>query len=285
MKGIILAGGNATRLYPITKSISKHLLPVYDKPMIYYPLSVLMLAGIRDIMIITKQEDKKNFEKLFSDGSHLGLNISYAVQEKAEGIAQCFLIAEKFIQKNSVCLILGDNIFFGYSFSEILAEKKFLTEGAEIFAYELKNAKQYGVVDFDKDKNILNIEEKPKNPKSNFAVTGLYFYDNTVIEKAKSLKVSARGELEITDINKMYLAEKKLKLNILGRGFTWFDAGTSENLLQASNFVESIQSRQGMYIACLEEIAYRNKWLSKKDLKKLAKETEQSDYGKYIKNL
>ena len=282
MKGIILAGGSGTRLHPLTISISKQILPIYDKPMIYYPLSVLMLAEIRDILIISTLRDINCFKELFGNGSKIGLNISYAIQNKPNGLAEAFIIGEKFIGKDSVSLVLGDNIFFGQGFSPILKRLAKLEKGAEIFGYLIKDAREYGVVEFDKNMNVLSLEEKPENPKSKYAIPGLYFYDNTVVEKAKSLKPSKRGELEITDLNKLYLEEKNLKVNLLGRGFAWLDTGNHKNLLQASNFIETIQERQGNYIACLEEIAYKNGWITREDLKELAKPLLKTEYGKYL---
>ncbi len=282
MKGIILAGGSGTRLYPMTKSISKQILPIYDKPMIYYPLSVLMLSGIREVLIISTPRDLRSFEELLQDGKELGMSITYKVQEKPNGLAEAFIIGEEFIGKDSVALVLGDNIFFGQAFSPILKEAAKLKKGAEIFGYLVKDPRAYGVVEFDKDRNVISIEEKPENPKSKYAVPGLYFYDNSVIEKAKSIKPSKRGELEITDLNRLYLEEKSLKVNLLGRGFAWLDTGTHKNLLQASNFIETIQERQGNYIACIEEIAYRNGWITKEELLKLAESLLKTDYGKYL---
>ena len=282
MKGIILAGGSGTRLYPMTKSISKQILPIYDKPMIYYPLSVLMLAGIREVLIISTPRDLRCFEELLQDGKELGMSITYKVQEKPNGLAEAFIIGEEFIGKDSVALVLGDNIFFGQAFSSILKEAAKLKKGAEIFGYLVKDPRAYGVVEFDKDRNVISIEEKPENPKSKYAVPGLYFYDNSVIEKAKSIKPSKRGELEITDLNRLYLEEKSLKVNLLGRGFAWLDTGTHKKLLQASNFIETIQERQGNYVACIEEIAYRNGWITKGELLKLAEPLLKTDYGKYL---
>ena len=282
MKGIVLAGGSGTRLHPLTISISKQILPIYDKPMIYYPLSVLMLAEIRDILIISTPRDINCFKELFGNGSKIGLNISYAIQEKPNGLAEAFIIGEEFIGKDSVSLVLGDNIFFGQGFSPILKRLAKLEKGAEIFGYLIKDAREYGVVEFDKNMNVLSLEEKPENPKSKYAIPGLYFYDNTVVEKAKSLKPSKRGELEITDLNKLYLKEKNLKVNLLGRGFAWLDTGNHKNLLQASNFIETIQERQGNYIACLEEIAYKNGWITREQLKELAKPLLKTEYGKYL---
>lgn len=282
MKGIILAGGSGTRLYPLTRSISKQILPIYDKPMIYYPMSVLMLAGIKDILIITTSRDIRVFRDLFGNGNSLGMNIEYSVQENPNGIVEAFLIGEKFIGNSSVSLILGDNIFFGQSFTILLKRLSELKKGAEIFGYSVKDPTAYGVVEFDKDMNVISIEEKPETPKSKYAIPGLYFYDNTVVEKARKIKPSLRGELEITDLNRMYLEEKTLKVNLLGRGFAWLDTGTHKNLLQASNFIETIQERQGNYVACIEEIAYRNGWIDKEQLLKLAQPLLKTDYGKYL---
>ena len=282
MKGIILAGGSGTRLHPLTISISKQILPIYDKPMIYYPLSVLMLAEIRDILIISTPRDINCFKELFGNGSKIGLNISYAIQDKPNGLAEAFIIGEEFIGKDSVSLVLGDNIFFGQGFSPILKRLAKLKKGAEIFGYFIKDAREYGVVEFDENMNVLSLEEKPENPKSKYAIPGLYFYDNTVVEKAKRLKPSKRGELEITDLNKLYLEEKNLKVNLLGRGFAWLDTGNHKNLLQASNFIETIQERQGNYVACLEEIAYKNGWITREQLKELAKPLLKTEYGKYL---
>lgn len=282
MKGIILAGGSGTRLYPLTRSISKQILPIYDKPMIYYPMSVLMLAGIKDILIITTLRDIRVFQDLFGNGNSLGMNIEYSVQENPNGIVEAFLIGETFIGNSSVSLILGDNIFFGQSFTILLKRLSELKKGAEIFGYSVKDPTAYGVVEFDKDMNVISIEEKPETPKSKYAIPGLYFYDNTVVEKARKVKPSLRGELEITDLNRMYLEEKTLKVNLLGRGFAWLDTGTHKNLLQASNFIETIQERQGNYVACIEEIAYRNGWIDKKQLLKLAQPLLKTDYGKYL---
>ncbi len=282
MKGIILAGGSGTRLHPLTISVSKQILPIYDKPMIYYPLSVLMLAGIKDILIISTPRDINCFKELFNNGNQIGLNISYAVQEKPNGLAEAFLIGEEFIGNDSCALVLGDNIFFGQGFSPIVKKAAKIEKGAEIFGYLVKNPREYGVVEFDENMNVLSLEEKPEFPKSKFAVPGLYFYDNTVVEKAKKIKPSKRGELEITDLNKMYLEEKNLKVNLLGRGFAWLDTGNHKNLLQASNFIETIQERQGNYVACIEEIAYKNGWITKEQLKELAKPLLKTEYGKYL---
>ncbi len=285
MKGIILAGGSGTRLYPITKSVSKQLLPVYDKPMIYYPLSNLMSAGIRDILIISTPQDIGNFEKLLKDGSHLGIHISYAVQPSPDGLAQAFIIGKDFIKNDNVSLILGDNLFYGYGFSEILENSAQLTEGAIVFGYYVNEPQRYGVVEFDSQKNVLSLEEKPDNPKSNYAVTGLYFYDNSVIEKAENLKPSKRGELEITDLNKLYLAEKKLQVKLLGRGMAWLDTGTHESLQQASSYISTIESRQGLKIACIEEIAFGKGYINEEELLKLAEEMKNNSYGEYLKNI
>ena len=281
MKGIILAGGSGTRLYPLTIATSKQLLSVYDKPMIYYPMSVLMLAGIRDILIISTPRDLPLFKQLFGNGNHLGLNIDYAVQEHPNGLAEAFIIGEKFIGDDKVALVLGDNIFYGYGFSERL-QYAVEREESTIFGYHVVNPHAFGVVEFDKDFNVISIEEKPKRPKSNYAVPGLYFYDNDVVEIAKSIKPSDRGELEITSINNEYLRRGKLKVELLGRGMAWLDTGTHEGLLDASNYVEAIQTRQGLYIACLEEIAYRKKYINKKQLLDLAKPFMKTDYGKYL---
>ena len=282
MKGIILAGGSGTRLYPLTRSVSKQILPIYDKPMIYYPLSVLMLAGIREVLIISTPRDISCFQELLQDGSEFGMKIEYKIQEKPNGLAEAFIIGEEFIGEDSVSLVLGDNIFFGQAFTPILKKAAKLEKGAEIFGYLVKDPREYGVVEFDESRNVLSLEEKPEHPKSKFAVPGLYFYDNTVVEKAKNLKPSKRGELEITDLNKLYLEEKVLKVNLLGRGFAWLDTGNHKNLLQASNFIETIQERQGNYIACLEEIAYKNGWITREQLKELAKPLLKTEYGKYL---
>ena len=281
MKGIVLAGGLGTRLYPITKSVSKQVLPIYDKPMVYYPMSVLMLAGIKDILIISTPHDINSYKKMFEDGRQLGLNIKYEVQEKANGLAEAFIIGEEFIGNDRVSLVLGDNIFYGYGFSERLKNAVNST-GATIFGYHVNNPKEFGVVEFDKDFNVLSIEEKPENPKSNYAVPGLYFYDNDVIEISKQIKPSARGELEITSVNNIYLEQKRLKVELFGRGMAWLDTGTHKGLLDASNFVEAVQTRQGLYIACLEEIAYRQNYISKEQLVELAKPLLKSDYGEYL---
>jgi len=281
MKGIILAGGSGTRLYPITKGISKQLLPIYDKPMIYYPLSVLMLAGIRDILIITTPEDTSSFKRLLGDGSNYGVFLNYATQSSPDGLAQAFLIGEDFIGSSSVCLILGDNIFYGHGFSNMLSKVK-TREGGTVFVYKVKDPKQFGIVEIDDNQQAISIEEKPMNPKSNLAVTGLYFYDNSVINIAKHIKPSARGELEITSINQEYLAQKKLNVEVLGRGFAWLDTGTTDNLFNAGQFVQAIQSRQDYKIACLEEIAYGNKWLIESDIRIAAKKFQKNGYGDYL---
>ncbi len=282
MKGIILAGGSGTRLFPLTKSVSKQILPVYDKPMIYYPLSVLMLAGIKEILIISTQRDIRLFEELFNNGNQLGLSIFYAVQDKPRGLADAFIVGEKFINDDEVCLILGDNIFYGQGFSEKLRKSASLKEGAVIFGYYVKDPKPYGVVEFDVGGNVLSIEEKPLAPKSNYAIPGLYFYDNRVIEFAKNLKPSPRGELEITDLNYEYLKIGKLRVELLGRGMAWLDTGRYDALLEASNFVEAIQKRQGFYIACIEEIAYRLGYINRQQLIGLAETFKNTEYGEYL---
>jgi glucose-1-phosphate thymidylyltransferase len=282
LKGIILAGGKGTRLYPTTKAISKHLMPIYDKPMIYYSLSTLMLTGIREILIISTPEDVDSYKKLLGEGKHIGLNIEYAIQYKPKGIAEAFVIGERFIGKDSVCLILGDNFFYGQGFVKKLERAKNFKIGATIFGYYVKNPKDFGVLEFDSNGNVLSIEEKPQNPKSNYAVPGLYFYDNNVVEIAKTIEPSKRGELEITSINQEYLRRKKLRFEIFGRGMAWLDTGTSRGLLEASNFVEAIQNRQGLYIACIEEIAYRNKYLSSTQLMELANQYKQTEYSNYL---
>jgi len=282
MKGIVLAGGSGTRFYPATIAVNKQLLPLYDKPLIYYPLSVLMLAGIREILVISSPEYLPLYQKLLGDGSHLGVHFEYKNQEKPRGIADAFIVGEDFIGKDNVCLVLGDNVFFGQGFSPILQDAAKLTEGAIIFAYPVKNPKDFGVVEFDKQFKAVSIEEKPSNPKSKYAVPGLYFYDNSVVEIAKRLKPSWRGELEITDVNKEYLKMGKLKVIPLGRGFAWLDTGTPESFLEAANFVATIQKRQGFYIACLEEIAYRMGFITKEELLELGKKMEKTEYGKYL---
>ena len=282
MKGIILAGGSGTRLYPLTKSISKQIMPIYDKPMIYYPLSVLMLANIREILIISTERDLPVFKELLKDGSELGLKLEYKVQEKPNGLAEAFIIGEEFIGDDNVALILGDNIFYGSGFTGLLEEMSKIEDGAAIFGYPVKDPRAYGVVEFDETGKAISLEEKPKNPKSNYAIPGLYFYDNTVVEKAKNVKPSARGEIEITTVNEMYLSEGKLNVKNLGRGIIWFDTGTHEALLEASNYVEAIQKRQGFYIACLEEIAYKKGWINEKDIEKKIEGTKMNDYQKYL---
>jgi len=287
MKGIILAGGDGTRLYPLTKGISKQLLPVYDKPMIYYPLSVLMLAGIQDILIISTPKDLPNFKKLFGDGSQIGLKLSYKEQPSPDGLAQAFIIGEDFIEKDDVCLVLGDNIFFGYGFSKILQNAiKNVSEGkSTIFSYYVNDPERYGVAEFDNVGNVTSIEEKPKNPASNYAVVGLYFYTNDVVQIAKKVTPSQRGELEITSINQSYLKQKCLKVEILGRGFTWLDTGTHDSLMEAGQFIETIEKRQGLKVACLEEIAYKMKYIDANKLEMLAEPLKKNAYGQYLINL
>jgi len=282
MKGIILAGGSGTRLYPITISISKQIVPIYDKPMIYYPLSVLMMAGIKDILIISTPKDISLYENLFHDGSHLGLKISYAIQPSPDGLAQAFIIGEDFIGNSEVCMILGDNIFYGYGLRKMLKEAASLKQGATVFGYYVKDPERYGVAEFDAQGKVISIEEKPKNPKSNFAITGLYFYDNTVVKKAKTLKPSARGELEITDLNRLYLDENQLNVKLLSRGMAWLDTGTHESLLLASNFIATIEQRQGLKVACIEEIAYREGFIDKQQLISLASKFRNNPYGEYL---
>lgn len=285
MKGIILAGGKGTRLYPMTISVSKQILPIYDKPMIYYPLSVLLMSGIRDILIISTPRDIKLYEELLGDGSKIGVNIQYKVQQEAGGIGEAFILGEEFIGNDSVCLVLGDNVFFGQGFANILKKGTELKEGGYIFAYPIENPTEFGVVEFDKNGNVISLEEKPKEPKSNFAVPGLYFYDNNVVEIAKNLKPSGRGELEITDINAEYLKNKKLKVLQLGRGFAWLDTGTPAGMLNASNFVATVQERQGFYISCIEEIAWRQGFIDDEQLEKIGNELKKVQYGKYLLNL
>ncbi len=285
MKGIILAGGAGTRLYPITRSISKQIIPVYDKPMIYYPLSVLMLAGIREILIISTPADIKLYEELFGTGEQLGLKISYKIQPSPDGLAQAFILGEEFIGDDNVCLILGDNIFYGYNFRAILEESAQLNDGAIVFGYYVNDPQRYGVVEFNAEKKVISIEEKPQNPKSNYAVTGLYFYSNDVVKKAKSLKPSARGELEITDLNRLYLEENRLNVKLLGRGFAWLDTGTHDSLLQASNFIATIEQRQGLKVSCIEEIAYKKGFISREQLIELAQPLSKNQYGEYLLRL
>jgi len=282
MKGIILAGGSGTRLYPVTKSISKQIVPIYDKPMIYYPLSVLMLAGIKEILIISTERDLPAFEELFKDGSELGMKFEYAIQKAPNGLAEAFIIGEKFIGEENVAMVLGDNIFWGQSLTNYLKSAASIENGAIIFGYYVQDPTAYGVAEFDKNGKVISLEEKPQNPKSNYAIPGLYFYDNTVVEKAKNLKPSARGELEITDLNKVYMNDGKLKVNLLGRGMAWLDTGTHDSMLDAANFVAAVQNRQGTYIACLEEIAYRNGWISSEELRILAEPLIKTNYGRYL---
>jgi glucose-1-phosphate thymidylyltransferase len=282
MKGIILAGGSGTRLYPITSSISKQMLPVYDKPMIYYPLSVLMLAGIREILIISTPRDLPGFKELLGDGKSIGMKFSYIEQPAPEGLAQAFILGEEFIGKDPVCMILGDNIFYGHGFGDTLLDTARLTKGACIFGYYVNDPERYGVVEFDGSKKVLSIEEKPLQPKSNYAVTGLYFFDHTVAEKAKSLKPSARGELEITDLNRLYLEEGTLEIKLMGRGMAWLDTGTYESLLQAANFIATLEQRQGLKASCIEEIAFKRGFIDKKQLLELAEPIKKSQYGKYL---
>ena len=285
MKGIILAGGSGTRLYPLTKAISKQIMPIYDKPMIYYPLSVLMLANIREILLISTPRDLPVFEELLGDGSQLGIKLEYKVQKYPNGLAEAFILGEEFIGDDNVCLILGDNVFYGAGFSGLLEEAAKLKEGAVVFGYPVKDPRAYGVVEFDKNGKAISLEEKPENPKSNYAIPGLYFYDNTVVKKSKSIKPSERGELEITTINEEYLKEGKLNVKQLGRGTAWLDTGTHEALLEAANFVQTVQNRQGFYIACIEEIAYQKRWICKERLEELAKPLMKSEYGKYLLDL
>ena len=285
MRGIILAGGDSTRLHPATIPVVKQLVPIYDKPMIYYPLSTLMLAGIRNVLIISTPRDIGRFEELFGDGSELGMNFSYKAQEKPNGLAEAFILGEEFIGKDNCSLILGDNLFYGNGFSEILKKAKEKETGATIFGYNVKDPERYGVPEFDENNKVISIEEKPKNPKSNYAITGLYFYDKDVVEIAKNLKPSERGELEITDVNKEYLKKGNLDVRLLGEGFAWLDTGTFESLADAGNFVRTIQERQGLKISCIEEIAYRNKWIDKENLMKLAEKYKKSGYGDYLKKI
>ncbi|HHX60836.1 MAG TPA: glucose-1-phosphate thymidylyltransferase RfbA [Epulopiscium sp.] len=285
MKGIILAGGSGTRLYPVTKAVSKQMVPIYDKPMIYYPLSALMLAGIKEILIISTERDLPGFEELLGDGSEIGMHFEYAVQHAPNGLAEAFIIGEEFIGDDHVAMVLGDNIFWGHGFTGCLQEAGALDNGAVIFGYYVKDAKEYGVVEFDKDGNVVSLEEKPAKPKSNYAIPGLYFYDNTVVEKAKNLAPSKRGELEITDLNRIYMEEENLRVTLLGRGMAWLDTGAHDAMLDASNFVAAVQKRQGTYISCIEEIAYRNGWIDKSQLTKLAEPLLKTDYGQYLMGL
>ena len=286
MKGIILAGGSATRLFPLSKSISKQIMPVYDKPMIYYPLSTLMLAEIREVLIISTPRDLPMFQQLLGTGENLGMKFEYIIQHTPNGLAQAFVLGEEFIGNDSVCLILGDNIFYGQGFSEMLRQaKSFESGGACIFGYCVKDPRAYGVVDFDEAGNVISIEEKPEHPKSNYAVPGLYFYDNSVVSRAKALKPSARGEYEITDLNRTYLEENRLKIQIFSRGFAWLDTGNCDSLLDASNFVATIQKRQGFYVSCIEEIAWRKGWIDNRQLRKLGEELNKTEYGQYILSL
>ena len=285
MKGIVLAGGSGTRLHPITLGVSKQLLPIYDKPMIYYPLSVLMLAGIRDILIITTPDDRASFERLLGDGSAIGVRFEFATQPKPEGLAQAFIIGEEFIGGDRCALVLGDNIFYGHGLAEMLVKAAALKSGAEIFGYQVANPARYGVIEFDKNKNVIGIEEKPEKPKSNYAATGLYFYDDTVCERAKKVKPSARGELEITTLNEMYMHDGALRAHVMGRGFAWLDTGTHNSLIEAAQFVQTIEERQGLKIACLEEIAYRLGYIDRDQLKTLATPLSKTGYGAYLERI
>jgi glucose-1-phosphate thymidylyltransferase len=285
MKGIILAGGAGTRLYPVTRSISKQILPVYDKPMIYYPLSVLMLTGIREILIISTPTDIHLYEELFGSGEQYGIQISYKIQPSPDGLSQAFILGDEFIGTDKVCMILGDNIFYGYNFRSILEEAALLEDGAVVFGYYVNDPERYGVVEFDETGKVISIEEKPDHPRSNYAVTGLYFYSNDVVEKAKSLKPSPRGELEITDLNRLYLEEERLNVKLLGRGFAWLDTGTHESLLQASNFIATIEQRQGLKVSCIEEIAFKMGFITRDQLLELAKPLSKNQYGQYLLKL
>ncbi len=286
MKGIILAGGSGTRLYPITKGVSKQLVPIYDKPMIYYPLSILMLSGIRDVLIISTPDDLPNFKKLLGNGKNIGMNFSYKVQPTPDGLAQAFILGEEFIKDDDVCLILGDNIFYGHGLSKLLASSvaNCKNDMATVFGYYVKDPERYGVAEFDKDGKVISIEEKPKNPKSNYAVVGLYFFPNDVVKKAKTIKPSDRGELEITDLNRLYLEEERLKVELMGRGFAWLDTGTHESLLEASMFIQTIENRQGLKVACIEEIAYEMGYITKEKVLELAKFLSKNQYGQYLIN-